>query len=121
MKDDSRCSGYFLVSGEIGPIFTRNSGKCLVDCVNLKIVLKPNDCRKTGFSRRLLVRSTFEYLRHAISYELKVFPTISFQEVNQKHAFSRIYTIRMAQFLVNCFLAPLIVKISASELGQFDL
>ncbi|VEL39806.1 unnamed protein product, partial [Protopolystoma xenopodis] len=32
--------------------FTRNEEGCLMNCLNLKVMLKPNGCR-TGFGRRL--------------------------------------------------------------------
>ncbi|VEL26100.1 unnamed protein product [Protopolystoma xenopodis] len=57
---------------------TKTVLKCLVDCVNLNFVLKPNGCSLTGFSCPLLVRSTYESLLHELSYQVKVSPTISF-------------------------------------------
>ncbi|VEL09922.1 unnamed protein product [Protopolystoma xenopodis] len=50
-------------------VFTRKEGGCFVDCGTER---QPNGCGTTGFSRRLLVKSTFEYRVPALSYEMKV-------------------------------------------------
>ncbi|VEL18060.1 unnamed protein product [Protopolystoma xenopodis] len=55
----------------------RNVGRCLIDHINLNVVLRSNICSTTRVSRRLLARLTYESLHHVLPYGMKVFASIS--------------------------------------------
>ncbi|VEL14378.1 unnamed protein product [Protopolystoma xenopodis] len=71
--------------------FRPSEGGCLVDYINLNVVLKPNSCYTIGLSRPLLVRSAYKSLLHSLSYEMKLSPTLLFQETHQNPVALRVY------------------------------
>ncbi|VEL15018.1 unnamed protein product [Protopolystoma xenopodis] len=68
---------------EIQSVLAQKVGGCLVDCINLNVVLKPNGCSTTKIRQRLLVRLTYEALHHVLPYEMKVFASIAHVYVHE--------------------------------------